>query len=253
MIGHIAARELRTMFLSPLAWSVLAVVMFIVAILFLEQVEHYLEIQPQLAMSQAAIGVTEVVVAPVFWSAAFIMLLVVPLITMRLISEERRNRTQALLFSAPISMTEIVLGKYVGVLAFLGIMLALISLMPLSLLGAGRLDPGQFAAGLLGLFLMLAAFAAAGLFMSTLTSHPAVAAVSTFGFFLLLWIINGLAGSAGSDEAAVKLFDYLSLQGHYQSLLRGMFDTSDVIYYLLFIITFLALSVRRLDADRLQS
>ncbi|HET20020.1 MAG TPA: ABC transporter permease [Chromatiales bacterium] len=203
-------------------------------------------------LSGAAIGITEVIVAPVFWSAAFIMLLVVPLVTMRLISEERRNRTQALLFSAPISMTEIVLGKYLGVLAFLGIMLALISLMPLSLLGAGSLDPGQFAAGLLGLFLMLAAFAAAGLFMSTLTSHPAVAAVSTFGFFLLLWIINGL-GRSGTDEAAAKLFDYLSLQGHYQSLLRGIFDTGDVIYYLLFIITFLTLSVRRLDADRLQS
>lgn len=252
MMLHIAARELRSLFLSPLAWSILAVVLFILAYLFLGQLDLYLQVQHRLATLESAPGITELIVAPLFSSATIILLLIVPLITMRLISEERRNRTLPLLFSAPLSMTEIVVGKYLGILAFLGIMLGLIALMPLSLLLVGTLDMGLLAANLLGLALMLAAFAAAGLFMSTLTAHTTIAAVSSFGLLLLLWIIDWAGHGAGRIQAS-ELFAYLSLQHHYQAMLRGLFNSSDVIYYLLFIITFLVLSIRRLDADRLQN
>jgi ABC-2 type transport system permease protein len=251
MIGHIAARELRTMFLSPLAWSILAVVQFILAWLFLSQLDQYVRLQAQIALMQSPPGLAEVIVAPLFGSAAIVMLLVVPLVTMRLVSDERRARTLPLLFSAPVSMTEIILGKYLGVMAFLSIMLGLIALMPLSLLLGGSLDLGQFAAGLLGLFLMLAAFAALGLYISTLTAQPTVAAVASFGALLLLWVIN-LTGNAVDDTGSRGLFAWLSLQQHYEALLHGIFDSSDLVYYLLFIAVFLIFSVRRLDADRLQ-
>lgn len=251
MIFHIAARELRSLFLSPLAWSILAVVLFILAFLFLGQIDIYVQIQPQLAQLESPPGITELIVAPLFSSATLILLLVVPLITMRLVSEERRNRSLPLLFSAPLTMTEIVLGKYLGIVAFLGLLLALIALMPLSLWLVGSLDMGLFAAGLLGLALMLCAFAAAGLFMSTLTAQPTVAAISSFGLLLLLWIIDWAGNSMGPGQSS-QLFAYLSLQRHYQSLLQGLFNSSDVLYYLLFIVTFLVMSIRRLDADRLQ-
>ncbi|SCZ53226.1 ABC transporter permease subunit [Thiohalomonas denitrificans] len=247
MVGHIAARELRSLFLSPLAWSVLAVVELILAYLFLSQVDEYARIQPRLAQMESAPGLTEVVAGPVFGIAAVVLLLVAPLLTMRLISEERRGGTLPLLLSAPVSMTEIVLGKYLGVMAFFMVMIGLIALMPLSLMLGGTLDFGLLAAQVLGLTLMLAAFAAAGLFMSTLTEQPTVAAVGSFGFLLLLWILDW-AGGTGSDS----LFTYLSLQRHHEALLRGIFDTSDLAYYLLFITTFLVLSIRRLDAERLQ-
>jgi ABC-2 type transport system permease protein len=248
MILAIAGRELRSLFLSPLAWTLLAVVQFVLAWMFSAQVDFFLQIQARLAGMPGAPGVTEVVVAPLFGNAAFVLLLIVPLVTMRLVSDELRNRTLALLFSAPVSMTEIVLGKYLGVLGFLTLMLALIALMPLSLLLAGTLDPGLVAAGLLGLFLLLAAFAAVGLFMSTLTSQPTIAAVAGFGALLLLWIIDWGAGTGGDDS----LLTHLSMLRHYEPLLRGAFSSADVIYYLLVIVTFLALSIRRLDSYRLQ-
>jgi ABC-2 type transport system permease protein len=251
MIGHIAARELRTLFLSPLAWSILGVVLFILAWLFLSQLDQYVRLQPQIALMQAPPGLAEVIVAPLFGSAGIVLLLVVPLVTMRLVSDERRSRTLPLLFSAPVSMGEIILGKYLGVMAFLAILLGLIALMPLSLLTAGSLDLGQFAAGLLGLFLMLAAFAAIGLYISTLTAQPTVAAVATFGALLLLWVIN-LTGNAVDDSGSRGVFAWLSLQQHYEALLGGVFNSSDVVYYLLLIVVFLVFSVRRLDADRLQ-
>jgi ABC-2 type transport system permease protein len=249
MIGTIAARELRSLFFSPLAWTVLAVVQIIVAYLFLVQVDFFLQIQPRLPQLPGAPGLTEIVVAPTFGNAALILLLVVPLLTMRLVSDELRNQTLSLLFSAPVSMTAIILGKYCGVLGFLLIQLLLIALLPCALLLGGTLDFGILASGLLGLFLLLAGFAAVGLFMSTLTAQPVIAAISTFGVLLLLWIVDwsGTAASKGSD-----VLGYLSLLRHYESLLKGVFNSTDVAYYLLLSALFVILSIRRLDSYRLQ-
>lgn len=251
LIITLVLRELRSLFLSPRAWAILAVVLAIHAYLFLTYMDRFTALLTQLAGVEGAPGVTELVVAPLLATASIVLLLVVPLITMGMISEERRNQTLTLLFSAPISMTEIILGKFFAVLAFLLIMLALIALMPLSLLLGGTLDFGQFLAGLMSLVLLLASFTALGLFMSTLTQYPAVAAISTFGLLLLLWIID-LAGKTDVAYAST-LFGYLSMLNHFEALIKGVFKSTDVIYYLLFCITFLVLAIRRLDADRLQS
>jgi ABC-2 type transport system permease protein len=248
MIFSIAAREIRSLFLSPLAWAILAVTLFILAYLFLSQIEAYILLQPRLAALQGAPGVSDIVVAPLFADAAVVLLLITPLVTMRTLSEERRSRTLSLLLSAPVSMTEIILGKYLGVLAFFLILIGMLTLMPLSLLAGTDLDLGKLAAGLLGLTLVVAAFAAIGLFMSSLTEQPTVAAVTTFGLLLLLWILDW-AGNSGLDST--NLMAYLSMLRHYEPLLKGLFNSTDVAYYLLVIILFLGFSIRRLDATRL--
>jgi len=246
----IAGRELRTLFLSPLAWSVLGVIQIILAFMFLAQIQWYLsDVQPRIAGMEDAPGVTDLIVAPLFGQAGIILLLVTPLLTMRLISEERRNRTLSLLFSAPVSMTEIIIGKYLGVLGFLLIMVAMIALMPLSLLAGGGLDLGKFAACVLGLSLLLGGFAALGLYMSALAGQPTVAAVSTFGALLLLWIIDW---SGNAMQSASGALEYVSLLRHYEKLLKGLVNTTDLIYFVLLIGMFLVLSVHRLDNDRLQ-
>ena len=241
----IAGRELRSLFLSPLAWTLLAVVSAILGYMFSAQVDFFLQIQPRLPGMPNAPGATEIIVAPLLGNAAIVLLLIMPLLTMRLVSDELRNQTLSLLFSAPLTMSDIVFGKYVGMLGFIAILTLLIALMPLSLLAGGRLDMGMVASGLLGLFLMLAAFSAVGLFMSTLTAQPTIAAVSTFGALLLLWIIDWSGQGAG-------VLSYLSMLRHYEALLRGIFNSTDVIYYLLVIAGFIVLSIRRLDSYRLQ-
>lgn len=246
MIFTIAARELRSLFLSPLAWAILAVTQFIMAWLFLAQIETWLALQPRLAAIEGAPGVADIVVAPLLANAAIVLLLITPLITMRSLSEEYRARTISLLFSAPVSMTEIVLGKYLGILGFFLVVVVMLALMPLSLMVGTDLDLGKLAAGLLGLSLILAAFAAIGLYMSSLTEQPVVAAVTTFGLLLLLWIINQ-ADSAQADGVV----SYLSMLSHYQTLLKGVFNSMDVGYYVLMIALFIGFTIRRLDATRL--
>jgi len=248
MIFTLAARELRSMFLSPMAWVILAVVGALCAYFFLLYIDLYLQLQPRLAAAPNAPGVTDIIVVPLFSTAATVLLLVTPLLTMRLISEERRSQTLSLLMSAPVSMTEIILGKFLGVFAFVLLMLSLIAVMPLSLLAGGEIDIGLWASGLLGLALLLASFCSIGLYVSTLTTQPTVAAVATFGLLLLLWVLN-LAGSTGNDGGVLS---YLSMLSHYQPLLKGIFSSTDIVYYLLLIGACLVFSVRRLDADRLQ-
>lgn len=250
MVFTLAQRELRSLFLSPLAWSILATVQFIMAYLFLSQLQEFLLIQSKLATIENAPGVTELVIVPLYGSAAFIMMLVTPLLTMRIISEERRNRSLTLLISAPVSMTEIIIGKYLGILGFAAIMIFMMTLMPLSLYFGGTLDGGLLFTIVLGISLLIAAFISLGVYMSSLTAQPTIAAMSTFGVLLMLWIIDWAGGKA--DASASALLEYLSMLRHFEAFTKGLFSSSDFIYYLLFISLFLILSIRRLDGDRLQ-
>ncbi len=245
----IAGRELRVLFASPSAWAMLAVVQAILGYLFLTQIDMFLQLRSQLMAMPDPPGLTEIVAPSLFGSAGIELLMLVPMITMRSFAEERRNQTLPLLLSAPVSVSGIVLGKYLALLGFLTLVTALTALMPASLMLGARLDLGLLTASVLGLWLLLGSFAALGLFMSTLTSHPMTAAVSTFGLLLLLWILDWASGSAG--EGSGVLLRQLSMLNHYQPMLKGVFAVADVAYFLLFIVLFLGLSVRRLDAERL--
>lgn len=249
MLFAIASREFRNLFLSPLAWAIMAVLQLILAYLFLSQIDVYMSVlQPRLAGIEGAPGVTDMVVAPLLQTVGFLLMLIAPAITMRTFSDEKRNRTLSLLLSAPVTMSDIVLGKFLGVTLFFLVLLAMISAMPVSLYAGTSLDTGKLAAGLLGLTLLLCSVSAIGVFMSSLTEQPVVAAISTFGLLLLLWIVDW-SGNSGQDVSG--LFTYLSLQTHLGSFLKGLFSTTDVAYYLLLTALFLALAIRRLDQQRL--
>lgn len=244
LILCIARHEWRRLFNGPLAWLILAAVQFFAALFFFVLLARFLE--P--AGVAAGRGLSQSVVPGTLQLAAVVLLLVSPFLTMRLVSEEQRLGTLTLLLSAPVSLTELVLGKFLGTLAFLCTALALVTLMPLSLLAGADIDPGQLVAGLLGLVLLLSAFTAIGLFISTLTAQPALAAAGTFAVLFLLWVIHVAGRGDGSTGAA--LISYLSLLRHFEHLLDGWFRSTDVIYYCALTVLFLSLSVWRLDLRR---
>jgi ABC-2 type transport system permease protein len=240
----IARHELRRIFVSPLAWTVLAVTQLICGLVFVLSLVDYAS-NPD--MIDQYTGVSDYVGAGLYGFATIVLLLVMPLMTMRLFAEERKSGSIDLLLSAPVSLTEIVLGKFLGLVGFMLAILALLALMPLSLLPAADLDVGRIGAGLLGLLLMMLAFGAAGLFVSSLTREATIAAVGSFGLLLLVWLIQILGYQ---ENKFAELFSYLSLISHYESLRRGVFNTGDVAYYLLFTTLFLWLTVQRLDLER---
>ena len=240
----IASAEFRRIFVSPLAWAVLAVLQIIAGYVF--AVTLY-QISANPTALNDFLGVSDYVGANIFGFMTVLYLLVMPLMTMRAFSEERKSGSITLLFSAPVSLSQIVLGKFMGLFGFMLVMLLLVALMPLSLMFSTDLDLGRIAAGLFGLLLMLMAFGAAGLFVSTLTKEPTIAAIGSFGLLLLVWLVNVMAYQEG---AYAEVFKQISLLSHYENLRRGVFNTSDVTYYLLFCALFLWGSVQRLDMER---
>jgi ABC-2 type transport system permease protein len=239
----IAWRELRNLFLSPLAWVLLAAVQVILAWLFLTGVQNFR------GNTAGVEGVTDQVVAGLLSVSSIVLLLIVPLLSMRLVSEERRSGSLSLLLSAPVRMSEIILGKYLGLMGFLAVVVLMLLAMPLSLAVGTHLDFGKLASSALGLMLLLGACAALGLYMSTLTRQPAVAAVASLGVLLFLWF-----NRFGQDDVHFSaVLRYLSIVEHYSPFLRGSIDSTDIAYYLLFIASFLILSIRRLDSARLQA
>jgi ABC-2 type transport system permease protein len=245
MIFTLAAKELRSLFASPLAWIVLALLQLILAWVFLLRLDSFLELQPRLAQLPNAPGASEIVTAPLFSAAAVILMMATPILGMRLIAEERRNRTMPLLMSAPISMTQIVLGKFLGLCAFLVLPVGMVSMMGGALAAGGEIDLGLLACNALGLALLLATFAAAALFASSLTSQPIVAAVLGLGILLASW----LASLANPESAgAVQL---LSVTRRFESFNAGLVDSADLAWHAIAIVLFLLLTIRRLDRDRL--
>ena len=244
MVFDVAANELRRMFLSPLAWIVLGIAQFLLAFFFIFMLTRFMD--P--GAWNAGRGLTETVVAGTFQIAGIVLLMLAPFLTMRLFSEELRAGTIQLLLSSPATLTELVLGKFLGVTAFMLCMLAMITLMPLSLSFGTSLDLGQLGACVFGLALLLTAFAAIGLFISTLTAQPVVAAVASFAVLFVLWIIH-IGGQSGNEKVAAVL-TWLSMQRHFENLVDGLFSSVDVVYYLLLIITCLCLGIWRLEAMR---
>ncbi len=247
MIINVARKELKSMFSSPMGWVILSLLMFAFGTYYLNGVNDYFAVMSGAMRPAERTGVTQFVGQTVYGFASFIVLFAVPLLSMRLISEERRNQTLPFLFSAPISLTEIVIGKFFGLVLFLSILIVYIGLMLSTLNIWADIDFGYIVANSIGMLLMVASFSALGLYFSSMTQQPVVAAILTFiALFALMFLDRFFAGDPSNTLAS------LSLTRHFQSFASGLIDTADIIYFVLFIATFLTLTVRRLDADRLR-
>ena len=247
MIINVARKELKSLFASPMGWIILALLMLAFGSFYLQGVNNYFEVMSGAIRPAERVGVTIFVGQTVYGIASFLMLFAVPLLSMRLISEERKSQTLPFLFSAPISLTEIVVGKFLGLIIFLSILVGYIFLMLSTLNIWSDIDFGYLFSNSLGLILLAASFSALGIYFSSLTNQPIVAAILSF---IALFALMGLDKFFGSQPD--HWFGYISLMKHFQAFSRGVIDSKDVIYFILFITTFLVLTIRRLDSDRLR-
>jgi len=190
MILNIARKELKSLFASPMGWIILALLMMAFGSYYLTGVNNYFEVMSGAIRPAERVGVTIFVGQTVYSIASFIMLFAVPLLTMRLISEERRSQTLPFLFSAPISLTEIVLGKFLGLIVFLSILVFYIFLMLTTLNIWADIDFGYLVANSIGLWLLVASFSALGIYFSSLTQQPIIAAILSFISLFALMIME---------------------------------------------------------------
>src|SRR6202012_5026907 len=153
-----------------------------------------------------------------------------------------------LLLSSPLTVIDIVWGKMLAMMVCCLLLVAAIGMVVVSgLLTIQSPDTGLLFSGLFGIYLLLCAYAAIGLFMSCLTSYQVVAALST----LVLLAALSYIGTLWQDIDFVRDLTYfLSITGRADHMLLGLITTNDLLYFGVIIFVFLGFSIYKLQGDR---
>ncbi|RMG58131.1 MAG: hypothetical protein D6713_08395 [Deltaproteobacteria bacterium] len=247
--GAIFRKEVRSFFYSPIAYAVVGVLVAITGYIFYSALVRFNMIKINMfRMHDAGINLNNVVLDPVFYDTAVFLLITVPLITMRLLAEERRLKTFVFVFTSPVTPAEIIAGKYLSYLAVLFASLFFVFLPSFVLVATSDASLPPVLTGFLGLFLLGASFGAVGLFISSLTENQIVAAILTFGVLVIFWLIH-LAGDPTGTPLQQVLAN-LSLIEHERDFIRGIVNTKDLVFYILFTAYFLVLSYLSIESRR---
>jgi len=247
----LAGKELKGYFASPIAYVVMGVYAIIFGFFFYTLVGYFDQQSMQFASLGAgapAMNVNEQLIRPTFLNALVIFLFVLPLITMRTYSEEKRSGTIELLLTSPLTDLQIITGKFLGAMGLYVAMLAVTLVHIAVLFYFGNPEVLPIVTTYVGLVLVGGCFISVGLLISSLTKNQIVAAMATFGVFLMLWVINWIASFSG--PVAGEVLNYLSITDHFDDFTRGIIDTKHVVYYLSFIAFGLFLTARSVDTER---
>ena len=221
--GALYTLEAQRLFRRPLAWLVLCLGAGMMALFYLLLMVRYLDAESSLR----AAGVTAELLVRYFGSAALIVLLLTPLMTMQAVANDKRDGMLRFLFSTPASSAHIVLAKLAAVLTLVGMLWAIIGLMPLTLLWGAPVDVGVYATNLLGLALFMLLHACLGVMCSACTRQPVAAALFALMVSLTLWL----------SDFAQRLDRDASLLGGISTLTRlrgfalGVLNVADIVYF----------------------
>jgi len=254
-IWIICRKELRSYFVSPIAYLLLAMFTFIFGYFFSSIVSEFIRygMAMQMRGQDFPLNLNEELIRPLLGNAGVVGLFLIPLITMRLFAEEKRNGTIELLTTSPIRDFEVVLGKWLASVILYGFMLVLTGLNFIWIFKYGNPDWKPFAIGYLGLFLEAGALLAIGAFISTLTRNQIVAGGATFAVCLLLWVAGWAGGGGYESGTASQVFSYLSLTTHYESFSKGVLSSKDAVFYATLIFLGLFLTARSIESLRWRS
>lgn len=253
LIFKIAKAELRNLFYSPIAWFLTIAFMVECAITYTKVLNDFASQQEMGGMGlqymqQLTQGVFTNPYRGLFPSIMQNLYLYIPLLTMGLISREINGGTISLLYSSPVKVREIVFGKYLAMMIYSFILLVVIGIfMMAGVFDIKSADYGMLLAAALGFYLLLCAYSAIGLFMSSLTSYQIVAAVSTF---VMIGILSYIGTLWQSINFVRDLTYFLSLSGRTNHMLGGLITTKDVIYFIVIVYIFLGLTIYKLQSGR---
>lgn len=172
----------------------------------------------------------------------YVFMLLTPMLVMRLLAGEKKAMTESLLRSAPLGVPALVTGKYLAACTVLLAAVIASAAYPLLLSLMGRVYPLEVLTGFFGLTLQGCAFIALDLMVTSNLKNTASAAALAFGVNLFVWLYSLLSNSAAIPHALSETLRFLSLYGRFIPFLSGQFSPANTLFYLLFILSMLALS-----------
>jgi gliding motility-associated transport system permease protein len=249
-IWIICRKELRSYFVSPIAYLLLAMFAIVFGFFFWNAVGYfiYAGMEAQMRGSMYPMNVNEQVIRPLLSNVSVIGLFLIPMITMRLFAEEKRSGTIELLATSPIRDWEVILGKWFAALILYCGMLLLTAVNFIWLFRYGNPDWKPVLIAYLGLLLQAGMLLAIGTFISTLTRNQIIAGAATFGVCLLLWVLEWVSGYESATYA--RVLAYLSVLTHFESFAKGLLSIKDSVFYVSAIFLGLFLTARSLESLR---
>jgi len=237
-IGNVASRELRSLFVSPVAYGVLSLFSILGGVFFILYVAEFSEwifrLQQMQALQQLEeINLSDHLINGFFGSMSMVLLFLVPGITMGLFAAEKTNGTQELLLTSPLTIWDIVLGKFVAAAIFVALLVLIVGLFPGILFFYGDPELGKTASGLLGVLLVGWTYTAIGCFASSLTRSQVLAFLISFVILLCILLVPAIAdlGIAGGVPGVAEVLRWFSTGSHFEELAKGLVDTADLAYF----------------------
>jgi len=249
-IWIIFAKELRSYFVSPVAYLLLTMFAVIFGFFFWNALGFFVfeGMASQMRGQAFPMNVNEQIIRPLLSNASVIGLFFIPMITMRLFAEEKRSGTIELLTASPVRDLEVIIGKWLAALVLYVCMLFFTALNFAFLFRYGNPDWKPLLIGYLGLLLQAGCLLAIGTFISTLTRNQIIAGAATFGVCLMLWVFEWVSGYETATWA--KVLSYMSVTVHFESFARGVLELKDAVYYATLILLGLFFTARSMESLR---
>ena len=246
---RIAKIELNTMFYSPVAWLLLLVFAVQVGYSFVEVLGGILDSadlgRTSWSVSQQVFGKSMSSILPGIQRYIY---LYIPLVTMGLMSREYASGSIKLLYSSPIKNSSIILGKFLSMVVYGGVLIGIIAMFSVfTHIFTPHFDYKIVVVALLGLYLLILAYSAIGIFFSSLTKYQVVAAIGTLA---ALAFLNNVSSIGLKSDVVRDITYWLDLSGKSRSFLSGMFASQDFFYFIIVIILFLSLSIFKLNTEK---
>jgi ABC-2 type transport system permease protein len=247
-IYKIAKTELKTLFFSPIAWLIIVIFTFQTGLVFTGIFDGMVRRQIIGWKQYSATAQTFGGISGTFTIVQQYLYLYIPLLTMGVMSREFSSGSIKLLYSSPLTSRQIVFGKYLALVIYAFSLIAILSVFSLfSIATIKMVDIPLILTGLMGLFLLTCAYAAIGLFMSSLTSYTVVSAMGTLGIFAVLAYVKNV----GQDIEFVRDITYwLAISGRSDTFIAGMITSEDVLYFLIVIMLFVGFTVFKIQGGR---
>jgi ABC-2 type transport system permease protein len=228
----ICKREMKSFFVSPIAYIVIALFVLAAAIFFI----------PTFFVNDRAELTRLFALFPWFLSFA------IPAVTMRVFAEEKRAGTFETLITMPLRTESIVTGKVLAVFLFSATMIAPTLLFPLSLSIVGKFDFGPLFGGYIGTLMLAAALSSIGVFASSVTKNQIVAFMIALAINLFLTLMHLFLVFLPSG--IVGFLQFLSFNHHFSFISKGLFDIRNFTYFATIFILFLAGTIRMVEERR---
>lgn len=250
-------KEMSHYFVSPVAYIVVCVFLVLAGVFFnyiTDQVIRYsfeagME-SMQMGGAPPAIDVPSMALRGFLSLLGTIVLFLTPLLTMGVYSEERKRGTMELLMTSPITDADIVLGKFLASLTLLVIMLLpTVFYVIYTFAHSEPTAPWRIiGGGYLGVLLLGGMLLALGSFLSTLTENQIISAVLIFGVSLLLWLLDIF--TQGGTSALAQSLQYAAVLQHYDPFVRGIVDTTGLVFFASWIFFGIFLTLRSVESMR---